>query len=139
MEQMLTLKTIADETRMKIVTLLLQRNYCVKGLAWQLEISGPAVSQHVKVLCEAGLLTGKKQGYFMHYDVNREALRALARELNELADTPRGLCTPEDGDCPEVQAAKCHNKGKDACPDEVKEVCVGPEEPNKTERERRDQ
>ncbi len=129
------LKTIADETRMKIVTLLLQRNYCVRGLSRQLDISGPAVSQHVKVLCEAGLLTGQNQGYFMHYDVDREALRALARELLELANTERGLCTPEDGGCPEIESAKCHNRGKDACPKEVKEICVGLQEEQDTDEE----
>jgi len=133
---MQTLKVIADDTRMKIVTLLLQRNFCVRGLAKVLDISGPAVSQHVKVLCEAGLLSGQKQGYFMHYDVDREALRALARELLELADTERGVCTPDDGNCPEVGAAKCHNRGTEACSEEVKEICVGPEEGARADEEK---
>ena len=58
----LTLKALSDETRMKIVILLLKNNYCVRALAKELKISEAAVSQHLKVLREAGLLTGEKKG-----------------------------------------------------------------------------
>ena len=99
MDRMLVLKAIADETRMKILSLLLRHNYCVRALARKLGLSEGAVSQHLKVLRGAGLLTGEKKGYFMHYDVNREVLRALAAEIEELASLERKPCTPEEGGC----------------------------------------
>ena len=42
----LTLKALSDETRMKLVILLLKNNYCVRALAKELKISEAAVSQH---------------------------------------------------------------------------------------------
>jgi ArsR family transcriptional regulator len=104
------LKAIADETRIKIVSLLLRRSYCVRALARKLALSEGAVSQHLKVLREAGLLTGEKRGYFMHYDVNRDVLHALAAEIGELALIKRGLCTPEEGGCPAPEQARCHTQ-----------------------------
>lgn len=86
MEKALALKALADDTRLKIVIHLLGHSYCVRSLAKELGISEAAVSQHLKILREAGLLTGEKQGYFMHYHVNREALRKLADDINALAD-----------------------------------------------------
>lgn len=59
MDRSLVLKAIADETRMKILTLLLEHNYCVRALARSLELSEAAISQHLKVLREAGLLIGE--------------------------------------------------------------------------------
>ena len=48
-------KALADENRMLILRLLLRRNCCARALARQLDISEAAVSQHLKVLREAGL------------------------------------------------------------------------------------
>ncbi|MGM9662032.1 MAG: ArsR/SmtB family transcription factor [Oscillospiraceae bacterium] len=110
MEHMPVLKVLADDTRMRIVTLLLAHNYCVRALARKLHISEAAVSQHLKVLREAGLLEGEKKGYFMHYGVNREALRGLAEELSALAGTECKACSPAQGGCGTAEAAKCHNQ-----------------------------
>ena len=71
-------KALADENRMLLLRLLLLRSCCVRGLARQLGISPAGVSQHLKVLREAGLVLGEKAGYHTHYTVDREALRALA-------------------------------------------------------------
>ena len=77
MDLTLVLKAIADETRMKILSLLLRHNYCVRALARKLGLSEGAVSQHLKVLRDAGLLTREKKGYFMSYDINRSILQIL--------------------------------------------------------------
>ncbi|MGI6567362.1 MAG: winged helix-turn-helix transcriptional regulator [Firmicutes bacterium] len=99
MEKTLVLKALADETRMNIVQLLLRHNYCVGALARKLDVSEGAVSQHLKVLREAGLLRGRRKGYFMHYDVDRDALRLLAAEIEGLASVERVPCTPARGRC----------------------------------------
>ena len=78
-------KALADENRMLILRLLLRRNCCVRALSRQLDISEAAVSQHLKVLREAGLILGEKSGYFTHYTVNRSALQVLADALSAMA------------------------------------------------------
>jgi ArsR family transcriptional regulator len=92
----IVLKAIADDTRLKIITLLLKHNYCVGALARRLDLTEAAISQHLKVLREVGLLIGEKRGYFMHYAVDREQLRALAKEIETLAEIEREACKPED-------------------------------------------
>ncbi|NLX78038.1 MAG: winged helix-turn-helix transcriptional regulator [Clostridiaceae bacterium] len=124
MERMLVLKAIADETRMKILSLLLRHNYCVRALARELKLSEGAVSQHLKVLRYAGLLSGEKKGYFMHYDVNRDVLHALAADIEALAGIERETCRPEAVGCSSMEPERCRVKKQD-CSEEVKEFCHG--------------
>lgn len=123
MDRSLVLKAIADETRMRILTLLLNHNYCVRALARKLALSEATISQHLKVLREAGLLAGEKRGYFMHYDVKRAALRELAAEIEALATIAREACTPEKGGCRSSEQERCHVKGE--CTEATKEFCHG--------------
>lgn len=132
MDKTLLLKAMADENRMKMITLLLQHNYCVRALAGKLEISEAAVSQHLKVLREAGLLAGERKGYFMHYAVKREVLHELAKEMEALAETPRESCSPEQGGCPGKEAAKHHHHNTGDCSDEMKEFCPGHRQEDET-------
>ena len=106
------LRALADERRLQIVELLLAHNYCVRALARKLGVSEAAVSQHLKVLREAGLLVGEKRGYYMHYDVDRQLLRALADEIAQLAALERQACSPAEGGCAPQEAAHCHNGGR---------------------------
>ena len=135
MDRTLVLKAIADETRMKILTLLLGHGYCVRALARNLKLSEATISQHLKVLREAGLLAGEKRGYFMHYDVERALLRELAGEIEVLAAIEREACTPEQGGCHSSESENCHVKGK--CSDETKEFCHGKMEPHNCHRNER--
>lgn len=67
MELTTALKALADDNRLLILRLLGRRDYCVRALARQLGISQAAVSQHLKVLRQAGLVSSEKRGYFTHY------------------------------------------------------------------------
>jgi len=80
------LKSLSDETRYNLIKLLLGHDYCVGALANKLKVSESAVSQHLKVLRNAGIVKGDKRGYFTHYYVDRDLLRRAAKELNELSD-----------------------------------------------------
>ncbi|MEA4920542.1 MAG: metalloregulator ArsR/SmtB family transcription factor [Clostridiaceae bacterium] len=105
-EQML--KAISDGTRLDIVKLLLCRSFCVRSLARRLGLSDAAVSQHLKVLREAGIISGEKRGYFMHYDVNREELIKLSQYFSALAGTKQIPCNPDDGGCDQDIRKGCH-------------------------------
>lgn len=84
-----TLKAIADENRMKILTMLLGGNFCVGALAGQLNISKPAVSQHLRVLRKAGLIKGEKRGYWTHYMVERQVIAEISEQLRKLSAQPQ--------------------------------------------------
>lgn len=82
------LRALSDETRFKIINILLAHNYCVGSLAYSLGISEAAASQHLQVLRRAGLVRGEKRGYWTRYSVERNALNLMAEELKKLAGRP---------------------------------------------------
>ncbi len=86
-EMLRVLKALGDENRYQILKLLNESNLCVGALARILNISKPAVSQHLKLLREAGLVKGEKIGYFTHYRVEKDALIKAARQLQDMAET----------------------------------------------------
>ncbi|MFC1965791.1 ArsR/SmtB family transcription factor [Chloroflexota bacterium] len=83
-EQAALFSVLADPTRLKLLNMLSQQRepdaLCVNALAYHLGVTQPAVSQHLKVLKNAGLVKGEKRGYRVHYFVKREALNK-AQEL----------------------------------------------------------
>jgi ArsR family transcriptional regulator, arsenate/arsenite/antimonite-responsive transcriptional repressor len=77
-------KTLSVDTRVRIVDLLKHRALCVNALARALEITPAAVSQHLRVLRDVGIVTADRQGYFVHYKVNEKTLadwREVTRSL----------------------------------------------------------
>jgi len=46
----------------------------VNALAARLEVSASAVSQHLRILRNADLVTPNKRGYYVHYQLNSETL-----------------------------------------------------------------
>ena len=61
-------------TRVRMIRLLKQRSLCVNAIARSLELTPAAISQHLRVLRDAGIVTAHKQGYFVHYRINEKAL-----------------------------------------------------------------
>lgn len=73
---------LADPTRRAILERLIERPSAVGELARDLPVSRPAVSQHLKVLKEAGLVIDKRAGKQRIYQVQPEGLAALRAELD---------------------------------------------------------
>jgi ArsR family transcriptional regulator, arsenate/arsenite/antimonite-responsive transcriptional repressor len=81
------LKALADEKRLRIVALLAGGERCVCELQSELELAQPLLSFHLKKLREAGLVTDRRDGRWVHYSLDGEALGEL-RELLDLAHAP---------------------------------------------------
>jgi ArsR family transcriptional regulator, arsenate/arsenite/antimonite-responsive transcriptional repressor len=67
-------KVLSAETRVRMIALLKNRSLCVNALARWMNITPAAVSQHLRVLRDAGIVSGEKKGYFVHYRVNNKKL-----------------------------------------------------------------
>jgi len=78
------LKALSNDTRLKIVQILSKQPLCVNALAYRLDMSQPAVSQHLKVLENAGLVKGNKHGYWVHYSLVTENLQKCAAFIQDL-------------------------------------------------------
>jgi DNA-binding transcriptional ArsR family regulator len=86
-------KALSVDARVRIVLLLKGRTLCVNALAARLRITAAAVSQHLRVLRDAGIVTSEKRGYWVHYRVNPAALRrwkARTDGLLEAGEESRG-------------------------------------------------
>ena len=77
MSGMQSLAAIADPTRRRIVELLAQRDRTAGELVDEFEMSAPAISQHLKVLREAGLVTVRAEGQSRVQSLNPEGLDEL--------------------------------------------------------------
>ena len=78
-EQVALFKALADPTRLQIIKLLCHCHepeaLCVNALAGFLGITQSAVSQHLRVLKNVGLVRGERRGYHVHYAVDFEAIK----------------------------------------------------------------
>jgi DNA-binding transcriptional ArsR family regulator len=75
------LRALADGTRREILALTALRELSANQIAERFPISRPAVSQHLKVLRDVGLLVVRSQGTRRLYRTDRAALDALLRAL----------------------------------------------------------
>ncbi|MGH3155321.1 MAG: ArsR/SmtB family transcription factor [Streptosporangiaceae bacterium] len=73
---------LSDPTRRAIVECLAERSRAVGELAGQLPVSRPAVSQHLKVLKDAGLVTEHAAGTRRIYQLDPVAVGALHDQLD---------------------------------------------------------
>ncbi len=75
-EHIVLLKTLADPTRLKLLKLILQEERCVCELQEVLQISQPAVSQHIFKLKTAGLIRERRAGMWTFYQGDTQRLNA---------------------------------------------------------------
>lgn len=118
MEQIVQIfKALGNEIRLKILIILSERKTCAKGISKQLNISEAAVSQHIRILKEAGIIVGVKAGYYVYYDIQECVLQELVKyieQINEdysmiryrqsisILDKSRSVCkTDKDRSCPQ--------------------------------------
>ena len=80
-------KALSDESRIKILNIISNNNVCSKRIAREVEISEAAVSQHIKILKEAHLISGYKRGYHMIFQINPHALEILKNYLSDKCPT----------------------------------------------------
>ena len=64
------LKLLSDNTRLTILSLLKDREFCVCELVEILEISQPAVSQHLRKLKSQGVVKESKRGQWVYYSLH---------------------------------------------------------------------
>jgi DNA-binding transcriptional ArsR family regulator len=65
---------LSVESRLKILLLLKEKRLCVGALSKELGITPGAVSQHLRLLKQIGLVVDTKCANFVHYEINKEAL-----------------------------------------------------------------
>ncbi len=94
------LKALADQNRLKLLSCLKGGEVCVCEFVDVLNISQPAVSQHLRKLKEAGIIAERKVGTWKHYRVADDLSPIVQCVIDELE--AKSLCdcrVTEDGSC----------------------------------------
>ena len=76
-DYVLAFKALADETRLKIITMLAGGEMCACKILEEFQITQPTLSYHMKVLTESGLVNGVRDRAWMRYSLNQEKGRAV--------------------------------------------------------------
>ena len=84
------LKSLADETRWRIVRELLKKTLTVSELTERLGANQYNISKHLRVLREAGIVTTEKDGKNLNCTVDPELKQKITRNKNQL---DLGCCT----------------------------------------------
>ncbi len=81
---------LSDETRVQIVEMLVGGERCVCDLQEALDAAQSRLSFHLKVLKDAGLISGRREGRWNHYSLNPGVLDAMGEYLAEAASAQHG-------------------------------------------------
>jgi len=77
-------KAMGDPVRLRLLSLIASHaggEACVCDLTDVFDLTGPTISHHLKVLREAGLISGERRGTWVYYRVHPEALGRLSAVL----------------------------------------------------------
>lgn len=78
------LRAIADDTRLRVLTLIAERPRTTQELAPLVGLSRAGLSKSLQRLAEAGLVVSRREGYYVVYSLARDRVDALAAALGRL-------------------------------------------------------
>lgn len=67
-------KAFCDENRLQILQLLQDGEKCACKILDEMQITQPTLSHHMKILCDSGVVVGRKEGKWMHYSISKEGI-----------------------------------------------------------------
>lgn len=85
-EELDLFKALSDETRLRIMVLLSEKELCVCQLEWALSLTQAKISRHLAVLKNAGLVQDRREGLWIFYSLvkpKNELERLIHKYLKE--------------------------------------------------------
>ena len=86
-------KALADETRQRILEILMEEERCVGDIVAAFDMTQPTISHHLNILKQFGLVTSRREGKQVYYAVNRENVVACCGRLIAKFDAQEGCET----------------------------------------------
>ncbi len=77
-------KALCDEHRVQIMQLLCRGEMCACHLQQELQIGQSTLSHHMKILCDGGLVSARKEGRWMHYSLKQSGLQEMQKYVVSL-------------------------------------------------------
>ena len=97
-EMVCIFKALSDENRIRILRLLKGGEKCACKLLEELNISQPTLSHHMKILCDAGIVSGRREGKWTHYSICCEGVCRIRNLMKQLLSAEH---IPADCNCKE--------------------------------------
>lgn len=89
-------KALSDEKRLKIIDMLSQGSLCACKILEQFNFSQPALSQHMKVLVDGGLVSGVRMGNWMHYSLVKERYEEIIGFVQYISNNKKDSSCEEE-------------------------------------------
>lgn len=77
-------KAFCDENRIKILRLLADGEKCACKLLEEMNVTQPTLSHHMKILCDSGIVVGRKDGKWMYYSISADGAEIAKKYIDEL-------------------------------------------------------
>jgi len=95
-QQAAVFRAFCDENRLRILEMLRSGEMCACKLLENLDIGQSTLSHHMKILCDAGIVTGRADGKWTHYRISEEG---AGRAAELLKTTTTVQANPAAGAC----------------------------------------
>ena len=92
-------KAIADPIRLEIVDVVSGGELCACHILSRFSISQPTLSHHMKILCECGLVSSRKEGKWVYYSLNEKTAQSLRESLAELTFSKNNYSVENNNSC----------------------------------------
>lgn len=83
-------KAFCDENRLQILEMLRTGEKCACKLLEEMKISQSTLSHHMKILCDSGIVTGRRDGKWTHYSISEAGSRRAKELLTVLTGKRKG-------------------------------------------------
>ncbi|WP_411335331.1 ArsR/SmtB family transcription factor [Ruminococcus gauvreauii] len=77
-------KAFCDENRIRIIKLLRSGEKCACKLLEEINVTQPTLSHHMKILCDSGIVVGRKEGKWTHYSISEKGVEQSKECLRQL-------------------------------------------------------
>ena len=77
-------KAFCDENRIRILKLLTTGEKCACKLLEEINITQPTMSHHMKILCDSGIVIGRKEGKWMQYSLDIDVMNEVYKTVGRL-------------------------------------------------------
>ena len=77
-------KAFCDENRIRILDMLSTGEKCACRLLEEIDVTQPTLSHHMKILCDSGIVVGRKEGKWTHYSISQKRIDEAQKYLDTL-------------------------------------------------------
>ena len=78
------LKVVAEPNRLKILEMLSCGEMCACNILDHFDFTQPTLSHHMKILCDAEIVVGRKEGKWTHYSISEKGVKQAKECLEQL-------------------------------------------------------